>query len=202
MLAGWTSHLRYAVALAALLVLPLGCGKGEEERLRSELAEARTELGDLAEQNTRLRTQCDQLADRVEELKIAYDQIRQQEARLNHWARLLADRFGPSLWYVGPEDKPLPLHAVAKATPTKLVALLNARFAAEGLPKVILVGVENGVARVRIDNETQLTQSLGSAGATGFIQSVTYTLCSLVDIRAVDFDFKEGDHAVPGRYTR
>jgi hypothetical protein len=43
---------------------------------------------------------------------------------------------------------------------------------------------------------------MGTTGATAYIEAVTYTLTSLKNIHYVEFDFKEGDHAIPGRYSR
>jgi hypothetical protein len=186
----------------ALLFLSGGCGGGEVERMRSELVEARKEIHALSVENERLIAQCKALEGAVAEVKASHDHLKHREAQLAQWARQLADRFGPGVWYFGPDEKPLPHRSVDRATPMKLVALLNALFKNENLPAVILVGIENGVARVRIEDEEQLTQNMGSAGATSYLLAVTFTLCSLPDIGAVDFDFKGGDHAVPGRYSR
>jgi spore germination protein GerM len=79
---------------------------------------------------------------------------------------------------------------------------LNRMFKQSQLPQVILVQLNGDTAVVRISNEQQLTQQMGSTGATSYLQAVTYTLTSLPGIDYVEFDFQEGDHAAPGRYSR
>lgn len=55
---------------------------------------------------------------------------------------------------------------------------------------------------VRIADPTYLTQSFGSAGARAYLAEVTYAFTELPEINVVHFDFKEGDHAFPGDYSR
>jgi hypothetical protein len=43
---------------------------------------------------------------------------------------------------------------------------------------------------------------MGTTGARAFLSVATYTLTELKGIHYVDFDFIEGDHAVPGTYNR
>jgi spore germination protein GerM len=96
----------------------------------------------------------------------------------------------------------------------KLVAALNGsdadpgsfRTPAEregaGAPKIKLMKVEHGVAFVEIINAEQVTQRMGSSGAQDYLASVTYSLTENRQIKKVNFIFEEGDHAVPGIYTR
>jgi spore germination protein GerM len=58
------------------------------------------------------------------------------------------------------------------------------------------------VAFVEIINAEQVTQSMGSSGAQDYLASVTYSLTENRQIKKVNFIFEEGDHAVPGIYTR
>lgn len=53
-----------------------------------------------------------------------------------------------------------------------------------------------------IPNSAYLTQRMGSAGSTQFMASTTYSFTELNGINHVAFTFKEGDHAVPGVYSR
>ncbi len=55
---------------------------------------------------------------------------------------------------------------------------------------------------VKIDSATVLTQQMGSAGARAYIALATYTLTEPQNVHVVIFDFKEGDHAYPGAYSR
>ncbi|MHB1180085.1 MAG: hypothetical protein ACYCZO_17375, partial [Daejeonella sp.] len=57
-------------------------------------------------------------------------------------------------------------------------------------------------AFVKINDASYLTQGSGTEGARAYLAEVTYSLTELKGIAAVDFSFEEGDHAVPGTYTR
>jgi hypothetical protein len=43
---------------------------------------------------------------------------------------------------------------------------------------------------------------MGSAGANCYLGEVVYSVTSIDGINAVIFEFKEGSHAVPGKYSR
>lgn len=60
----------------------------------------------------------------------------------------------------------------------------------------------NGTVYLSIADATYLTQQMGSSGAQMYLMEATYAYTELPDIRAVNFRFEEGDHAVPGNYTR
>jgi hypothetical protein len=62
--------------------------------------------------------------------------------------------------------------------------------------------VEGNKAIVSIQNSTYLTQEMGTAGARAYLAEATYSLTEIDDIKAVDFRFKAGDHAMPGILTR
>ncbi len=47
-----------------------------------------------------------------------------------------------------------------------------------------------------------LTEKIGDTGAENFMASTVYSLTEVKGIRYVNFDFKGGDHAMPGVYTR
>ena len=55
---------------------------------------------------------------------------------------------------------------------------------------------------LEIPESTVLTQQMGTAGAEQFMVSTTYSFTELPDVRYVAFGFEEGDHAVPGVYSR
>lgn len=62
--------------------------------------------------------------------------------------------------------------------------------------------IKEHTASVEVINAEFLTQRMGSAGADEFLAVATYTLTEHKDIQVVNFIFEEGDHAVPGPYTR
>ncbi len=55
---------------------------------------------------------------------------------------------------------------------------------------------------VKIPESTVLTQQMGTAGADGYLSIATYTLTESQLVNFVHFDFEEGDHAMPGVYSR
>lgn len=197
--AGWGGL--WAV-LPMILLLSVGCGDEKAEQLQSELVRSKHTIQMLTEEKNRLAEQLDQLRNTLDELRSEYDNLKVKDSDLAKWSRQMAERFGPGLWYFGPDEKPLPYKSIPNATPDRLVGELNALFKRSHLPRVILTAIKDRTARVRISDERQLTQQMGSTGATGYIQVVTYTLTSLPGIDHVDFDFQAGDHAMPGRYSR
>ena len=70
------------------------------------------------------------------------------------------------------------------------------------LPTIILQKLEQRTAYITVANDQYLTQSMGSSGAQDWLAGVTYTLTEHPNIKAVDFSFTAGDHAMPGMYTR
>jgi hypothetical protein len=69
-------------------------------------------------------------------------------------------------------------------------------------PKVKLLYVKNSIASVEVINAEYLTQRMGSSGAQAYLASVTFTLTENPQIKKVKLIFEEGDHAMPGTYTR
>ncbi|MFO7823451.1 MAG: hypothetical protein R6V72_05890 [Cyclobacterium sp.] len=71
-------------------------------------------------------------------------------------------------------------------------------------PKVQIkfIRTSNDTAFISIPDSQVLTQQMGSAGAESFMVSTTYSFTELHGINHVSFDFKEGDHGIPGVYDR
>lgn len=65
-----------------------------------------------------------------------------------------------------------------------------------------LVGQQNDTVFVKIDSAIYLTQQMGSAGARDFMAVTTFILTEAKGSEYISFDFKEGDHASPGVYSR
>jgi hypothetical protein len=70
------------------------------------------------------------------------------------------------------------------------------------LPKLKLVNVNGDTAHIEVINAGYLTQRMGSTGAEQFLAIATFTLTECDNIRYVNFIFEEGDHAIPGYYSR
>ncbi|MEJ6982163.1 hypothetical protein WG906_16960 [Pedobacter sp. P351] len=68
--------------------------------------------------------------------------------------------------------------------------------------KLNLVKAGRDTIELKIDDARQLTQGMGSTGAEAYLAEVTYSLTELKGVKAVKIDFEEGDHAMPGTFTR
>lgn len=71
-------------------------------------------------------------------------------------------------------------------------------------PQISLVidHISEDTLYLQIPDALYLTQSMGSAGATTFLIESTFGFTTVPSIKVVNFEFEEGDHAVPGPYTR
>jgi hypothetical protein len=197
-----TSSWRLLLACLAVVACQAGCDNQKVDSLRHELDQRQSIIQSLETQNARIAQRCQQLESEVADLRVEQDNLTAQNEELAQWSRRLAQRFGPSVWYFGEGEKPLPVKSYDHAKPTTLLAELNRRFGQSKLPRADLIKIEGTVAYMRIVPDLQLTQTMGTTGATSYLQAVTYTLTSLPGIDAVDFDFEPGDHAMPGRYSR
>ena len=68
--------------------------------------------------------------------------------------------------------------------------------------KLEFIKISNDTLFVKIRQSNFLTQQMGSTGADIYLTEATYNLSELNNIGYVHFDFKEGDHASPGTYSR
>ena len=84
----------------------------------------------------------------------------------------------------------------------EIIEELNLKFQQDGLPLIKLLKTNENIAYVRIDNAAVLTQQMGTHGSISYMNAVMYSLASIDTIDCVMFDFKEGDHAIPGKYCR
>lgn len=55
---------------------------------------------------------------------------------------------------------------------------------------------------IRIVKSNYLTQQTGSSGAEAYLAEATYNLTEISGVNFVNFQFKQGDHATPGTYSR
>ncbi|SEL62004.1 hypothetical protein [Parapedobacter koreensis] len=62
--------------------------------------------------------------------------------------------------------------------------------------------VSNDTLYLQVADAQYLTQQMGSSGAQMYLLEATYAYTELPNINAVNFSFEEGDHAMPGTYTR
>jgi len=68
--------------------------------------------------------------------------------------------------------------------------------------KLAFIKISNDTIFVKISNSNFLTQQMGSTGGNMYMSEVTYNLTELDNVNYVHFNFKAGDHAYPGTYSR
>jgi hypothetical protein len=196
------SKRRLLLAALFLLAGAVACENNNTASLQDKITQRDETIRSLETEKAQIVQRCTRLERRLDELRTEHENLKARHETLSRWSRELAQRFGPSLWYFGTDEKPLPIKPLHQAGPEQLLTELNRRFEASGLPRVELVDVEDHVAHVRIREALKLTQEMGTTGATAYLQSVIYTLTSIPGIDYVDFDFPPGAHAIPGRYSR
>ena len=89
--------------------------------------------------------------------------------------------------------------SVEGASAADIVSALNRKHS--GI-KLDLVKAGNDTVFVKIDDANKLTQGMGSTGAESYLAELTFSLTEIKGIKAVNINFQEGDHAMPGVYTR
>ncbi|WP_207428304.1 hypothetical protein [Pedobacter sp. SYSU D00535] len=80
-----------------------------------------------------------------------------------------------------------------------IVSSLNKKY-----PQIPLqmLGMHGDTLAVTITDATALSREMGSAGAEAYLAEATFSLTEARGVKAVAFKFEEGDHAMPGVYTR
>jgi hypothetical protein len=186
----------------ALLFFAAACSDGELRQCQDGLAAVERRLDQIQAENRTLSEENSRLQSDYETFHTFCESLRAEKEELARWSRELAGIYGPSVWYMGPYEKPLPRNRFQTATVEDLMSELNRLLRQDHLPVVILNRVADRTAYVTISDDAHLTQRMGSAGATAYLNAIVFTLSSLDSIRCVDFDFEEGDHAAPGRMCR
>lgn len=70
------------------------------------------------------------------------------------------------------------------------------------VPQLVYEKMEGDTLYVKLENAEYVTQRMGSTGAGAFMALCTFTLTEIEGVKQVYFDFEEGDHARPGKYSR
>lgn len=81
----------------------------------------------------------------------------------------------------------------------QIINLLNKKYS--GI-RMKYVRMQGDTIVTRIDDAMQLTQSIGTSGAESYLAEATFSLTEIPAIKAVKIEFEEGDHAMPGTFTR
>jgi hypothetical protein len=91
---------------------------------------------------------------------------------------------------------------------TEKIEQPNAQAIINGLnmvyPDVVLlyVNIANDTLHLAIPQSDKLTRQMGSAGAAQYFATACVNLFEISSINYIHFDFKEGDHARPGVFSR
>ncbi|MFC3196544.1 hypothetical protein ACFOET_02845 [Parapedobacter deserti] len=113
----------------------------------------------------------------------------------------------PALPYIAAFDETSE-RLIAEKNPDFDRALLTADDLAQALmtnyPEITIEvdSVSNNTLHLQIPDARYLTQQMGSSGAQMYLLEATYAFTELPGISSVNFRFEEGDHALPGTYTR
>lgn len=81
----------------------------------------------------------------------------------------------------------------------RLIASINNNWDAVHLN---FIKVSHDTIYVNIPNSERLTEGLGSTGAENYMATTTFSLTEIKGIKYVNYNFKMGDHASPGVYSR
>jgi len=107
------------------------------------------------------------------------------------------------LWHVD-EARGLKLHkpelgGIDTMSAKNLIQIINANYDSIYLD---YVKISHDTVYVHIPHSEMLTERIGSTGADMYMASTTWSLTELKNIKYVNYDFEEGDHASPGVYSR
>lgn len=110
----------------------------------------------------------------------------------------------PMIWTIDdndPENEKLkkPEAKLDTVSSTNLVQLLNKSYPDVQMD---LLKISHDTMYVKIPDSKKLTQQMGSTGAQNYLASATYTLTEHKNVKYVNFNMKEGDHAGPGVFSR
>jgi hypothetical protein len=89
--------------------------------------------------------------------------------------------------------------ALDSLSPLSVVDFINTKDSAIHLN---IIKISNDTIYLKIPDASYLTQQMGSTGPEQYFAGAVYNLTEIPGIRFVHFDFKEGDHASPGTFTR
>ena len=90
-------------------------------------------------------------------------------------------------------------HSTPALEPAVIAALLNKKY---DKIRLEVQGFDADTLVVKVDHSEVLTEQMGSAGAQTYLAEATYSFTENPRVKAVRFEFREGEHASPGLYTR
>jgi hypothetical protein len=189
--------IRRCICILYAVLLILGCQSGVKEELKIELQESEKNLKAANEKIEELTAQYIILSQTLQEVKFENENLKIRINEINEWAGYVVKGIGPCVWVGGMFERPEPHEIVKNGSPNELINKLNEIFRTTQSPVAELLKIEDGTAYIQISDDQKLTQGMGTSGAANYLNSITYTLWSLEDIKCVDIDFEAGDHALP-----
>jgi hypothetical protein len=167
-----------SVAIASCLFVPvIGCDaskEGESQALRQEIAQLKSEVKKLEDQKSVT-------------MKIL------TKGDPGVWTLVWNDSVAIF------EPRILDGYPIDQATPRKIVSELNRLRPSPGVDYIAQRGA---TVYLRIKDPELLTQRMGTTGANEYLGYIVLSVTSIPDVELVHFDFPEGDHAIPGFYSR
>ena len=105
------------------------------------------------------------------------------------------------IWEYDPELDSL-IHVSPKHdfTLEEVIDNLNLRY--KDIAKIDFVKRSNDTVYLKIEDALQMTSSIGSTGSFAYMAETVYALTEVKDVKYVNLDFEEGDHARPGTFDR
>ena len=91
---------------------------------------------------------------------------------------------------------------IKNPTLNEIIAKLNGVNESYKEPIIIFLKQDKNDVYLTVNDSEQLTERMGSAGAKCYLGEVVYSITSIDEINTVIFEFEEGSHAVPGKYSR
>jgi len=99
-------------------------------------------------------------------------------------------------------EMPIKLREVDSESVTVQLLIDVMNFQYQGKVYMKYVQLSGDTLYVKIDESTYLTQQMGTMGADAYLSEATFTLTELEYVNQIHFDFLEGDHAIPGLYSK
>ena len=184
------------------VMLVLACENTELSKHQAALEKTTAELKTARAENQSLKQKISQLEKAVQRLHIEKEMLAAKQNECDQWSKKIIANHGVGVWYIDEFTLPVFVKSMPNATVVDIIRELNQRYEKDRLPKLVFKKTVKRTAVISVDDVAYLTQQMGTHGATSYIQSALFSITSVAGIDCVLFDFKEGDHAIPGKYCR
>jgi hypothetical protein len=209
-------HAWWVFFIWAVFWVISGCGGSKLEELETEVKRVNEKIHDIQQEldaadanirsvlseNRKLSDEVVTLRNTARKLTLDNQILLQHSQELKEWSGKLVAGYGSGIWYMDDSTMPVFVQPMRSADVPSIAEELNRRFEQDRLPKILVKNIHNRTVRVGVDDEELLTQEMGSHGATSYLNAVVYSMGSVSGIDCVMFEFKGGDHAVPGEYCK